>query len=115
MSSNGEDDTHTSESFDPEPTTELAAGEPQTPLWLPAVGIALFVAVGLWAFSGDETDTGAETSKPAASASTIANAAPPKPVARPKTRVPRGKDRERIREAARRRGLVPPRGKRPGH
>ncbi len=114
MSSNGEVDTQAHQAFDPEPTTVLSAGEPHTPLWLPAVGVALFGAASLWAFSGDETDTVAEPSKPVASASTTASARPPKPAAK----VPTGADRKRIRarlEAAKRRGALPPRGKARGH
>jgi hypothetical protein len=41
--------------FDPEPITALPDDEPRSPLWLPLVGLLLFVVVGLWwTWDGDE-------------------------------------------------------------
>jgi hypothetical protein len=57
--------------------------EPQTPMWLPALGAALFVAVGLWwavtpSAPPISADTAASASAPAPSvAITAAPAAPP--------------------------------------
>jgi hypothetical protein len=39
---------HGHDDFDPEPTNELSAGEPRTPLWLPALGAALFLLAAVY-------------------------------------------------------------------
>ena len=74
-SGSGDQADHHHAAFDAEPATELSPGEPESPLWLPVVGIALFAAVGVWWSSGD--DPAAAADKPSASASVDA------PVARP--------------------------------
>ncbi|MCA9618839.1 MAG: hypothetical protein KC731_07455 [Myxococcales bacterium] len=70
-----------SEAFDAEPATTLSPGEPSSPLWLPALGAALFAAVGVWWFAGDEAaGDGAEPGKAAGAATAVAappEAAPP--------------------------------------
>ena len=62
----GAEDTRHHETFDPTPTTELAADEPQSPMWLPALGAALFIGVGIWWMTGD--DAPAAENRPATSA-----------------------------------------------
>lgn len=37
---------HMHETFDPEPIRELPSDEPRTPMWLPAVGVVVFLALG---------------------------------------------------------------------
>ncbi len=63
-----------SDDFDPEPIRELAADEPRTPLWLPAVGALLFVAALAWWFGGSSDDAAREA--PAGSASAGVSGAP---------------------------------------
>jgi hypothetical protein len=54
-----------------------AQAEPQTPMWLPALGAGLFVAVGLWwAVTPSSAPTAADDTVASASAS-VAAAAPP--------------------------------------
>src|SRR5689334_22363716 len=62
--------------------------EPQTPMWLPAVGAVLFLTVGLlWALSAPPKDPTETMAMPAATAT--ASAATPTPTA-PPPRQPRG-------------------------
>jgi hypothetical protein len=70
------DHDHASD-FDDEPTQELAPGEPRTPGWLPAVGLALFLAGGV-AFLTMSDDAAASPAEGAASpsAAPVATAAP---------------------------------------
>ena len=66
-----------------DPHAAPAEQEPQTPMWLPALGAALFIAVGLWwavtpSAPPISADTAASASAPAPSvAMTAANAPPP--------------------------------------
>jgi len=43
--------------FDPEPVSEIADEEPRTPMWMPAVGVTLLVAGGLYFATGDDAAT----------------------------------------------------------
>jgi hypothetical protein len=76
------DDGH---AFDAQPATSLSEGEPETPLWLPAVGLAFFVAVGLFMLTGDEEPGAGE---PTTTAKTAAAVAPPARPARPAAPTP---------------------------
>jgi hypothetical protein len=56
------------ETFDGEPAKTLSPGEPQTPGWLPLVGLALFTALGIALLAGaggGDQASGAVTTKPA--------------------------------------------------
>lgn len=64
------------EAFDPEPIRELPADEPRTPMWLPAVGVALFVALGaLFCLTGPRVTSPGATSASAVAPSSSASAA----------------------------------------
>lgn len=77
---------HHHEAFDAEPTRELSPGEPRTPMWLTALGVALFTVGGVyWAASGDDD---APTPEVAPSAS-VPVAAVPAPAAPPRASVQR--------------------------
>jgi len=71
--------------FDDEPVHALSPDEPRTPNWVPALGAALFVAVGVWFLvtaKGDDATAGAAASASASAyvtASAPANAAPAPP------------------------------------
>lgn len=67
------------DAYDGEPATELGPGEPRTPLWLPAVGAALFVLAGIVLVSRD----GADAAPAKARAEGAATAAPAAPTAAP--------------------------------
>jgi hypothetical protein len=83
--SGGDDAALDHHAFDPEPIRELPADEPQTPLWLPAVGLALFVIFGAYlALGGGEapaegTSATAEAPPEAAAPTAPAAAAPQAP------------------------------------
>jgi hypothetical protein len=80
-------DEHAHEAFDPEPIRVLPADEPRTPLWLPALGVALFALCGLYlAAGGDETSESAPAAP--SSASAAAQAAPSPPPDTPQARRP---------------------------
>lgn len=91
----GDDAAHDHHAFDPEPIRELPADEPQTPMWLPAVGLALFVIFGIYVAlgGGDEAPTEegiaepvaerAGGAEPPAAAPAPDAAAPPGPTGRP--------------------------------
>jgi len=36
------------ETFDPMPTNELSPGEPRSPVWMPVLGVGLFLVGGTW-------------------------------------------------------------------
>jgi len=61
------------EAFDGEPVQELSEGEPRSPLWLPALGIALFVVFGLYLAMGDDDETAAGGAAGSAQPSTAAS------------------------------------------
>ena len=103
---------HAHQVFDAEPVRELAEGEPHTPLWLPVLGIALFVLFGLYFALGDDDEAtagAAAASASAAASEATASAAPAtRPVqplgqaAQPKSREPAvPPDVRRIREGLR--------------
>ena len=74
------------EAFDPEPISELPPDEPRTPLWMPALGIGLFVVVGgWWTLGGDETEPDTPPT-PTATAAAAATPAPRPPAAPPAAR-----------------------------
>ena len=52
---------------------DLASDEPRTPLWLPLLGLTLFVLVGLWMLAGKEPET-ATGAAPEGSAAPAASA-----------------------------------------
>jgi hypothetical protein len=64
--------------FDAEPARALPAGEPRTPGWIPALGLALFVAFGV-AFLVSVSDDAPE----ARSAAPVVTAPPASPPPRP--------------------------------
>lgn len=84
----GDHADHHHEAFDAEPATELSAGEPESPLWLPVLGLALFAAVGVWWSLGEDGETAAGPSSPSVTAT--AAAAPPRPAAAPRSPTPPG-------------------------
>lgn len=86
-SSGGDHADHHHEAFDAEPATELSPGEPESPLWLPVLGLAFFAAVGVWWSLGDDEASAAGAS--GATASAAASVAPPTPARRPAA-APRG-------------------------
>lgn len=61
--------------FDPEPTQQLSPGEPQSPLWLPALGLVLFVIAGVFLTlrDGDESAQAASSATSAAAVSAAAS------------------------------------------
>ncbi|MBW2453145.1 MAG: hypothetical protein JRI68_01465 [Deltaproteobacteria bacterium] len=100
--------SHAHEVFDAEPVQQLSEGEPRSPLWLPALGIALFVVFGLYLAVGDDDEApGGPAGRASASAALSADPAgsPPKPLGRrpgsdrPKPSVP--VDIQRIRKGLR--------------
>jgi len=54
---------HDAHSFDGEPVKHLPPDEPQTPGWVPALGLALFVLVGIWLLASSAGD--GSSTKPA--------------------------------------------------
>lgn len=86
------------EDFDAEPLGELPADEAPTPMWMPALGAALFVLGGIWFVSGD--DTPADTSPLVApSAQPAATAAPDAPA--PEAAAPPGRPAASVRRPVR--------------
>jgi hypothetical protein len=73
-------DAHDAHAFDGEPVSVLAPDEPRTPGWIPALGLALFVAAAVVALAGGTNASEGEAAKDAQSAAT---AAPPAPAAPP--------------------------------
>ena len=65
--------------FDGEPTQELAPGEPRTPGWLPAVGLALFLGGGVAFLTMGDDAAAAPAGAASASAAAPAAAAPARP------------------------------------
>ncbi len=65
-----------SEEVDPEPVREPAADEPRTPMWLPALGALLFLAVIGWWLGGPAEPTQGAAASASASAATSGSAAP---------------------------------------
>jgi len=90
----GPDDTRHHEAFDPTPISGPVEGEPLTPMWLPALGVALMVLLPLWWLAGEHDGDAAvpATSASAAvgTASATASAASPA-VKRPSSKRPRSK------------------------
>lgn len=58
--------------FDGEPVSALAADEPRTPGWLPALGGALFVIAAVWFLAISKGDDAAAAAAASASASAVA-------------------------------------------
>jgi hypothetical protein len=59
---------HEVHAFDPQPVAALAADEPHTPLWLPAVGLLFFTVAGvIWLVSASD-DATPDAAAPLASA-----------------------------------------------
>lgn len=68
--------------FDGEPAKELSPGEPRTPSWLPALGLALFSVAALWLLTGNDAPV---EGQPAAEPAKAAAAEPaPAPAPRPR-------------------------------
>jgi hypothetical protein len=65
--------------FDAEPARELSPGEPRTPGWVPALGLALFMGAGLVFLLRGADDSAAPEGKPATTASPPAAAPPAAP------------------------------------
>ena len=80
---------HDHDHFDGEPTNELSPGEPRTPGWLPALGLALFTAAAVWMLVGSDAE-GAGSAQLAAEQKPIAAAPAPEapaaaePIMRPR-------------------------------
>jgi hypothetical protein len=75
---------HDEHAFEGEPVAALAADEPRTPGWLPALGAALFVAAAVWFLAISKGDDAAAAAVASASASApvaevTAQPAPPPP------------------------------------
>jgi pyruvate/2-oxoglutarate dehydrogenase complex dihydrolipoamide acyltransferase (E2) component len=80
----GDDAAHDHHAFDPEPIRELPPDEPQTPLWLPALGLVLLVIFGIYLALGDGEAPGegvSATAEAPADATAPAAAAPAAPPA----------------------------------
>lgn len=73
------EDTRHHEPFDPTPVTEAAPGEPNSPMWLPVLGAALFACVGIWWLTGSDAPAAENVAITSASASASASAVAPKP------------------------------------
>ena len=115
------------DAFDGEPAKELSPGEPRSPAWLPAVGLALFSCVAVYMLaSGDAPASSAVAVKPLVAPEAHAPAAAA-PAARRGAPAPAGSGlrklspqqmeemKKRIDEA-RAKGMLPGRaGNRPGH
>ncbi|MFO0758992.1 MAG: hypothetical protein U0359_21040 [Byssovorax sp.] len=64
--------------FDGEPIAVLPADEPETPAWLPALGLVLFVTAAIaWLAHGDAPATQGTDAKPTLTAAAVV--APPQP------------------------------------
>ena len=72
------EDTRHHEPFDPTPVTEAAPGEPNSPMWLPVLGAALFACVGIWWLTGSDAPAAENVAITSASASASASAVAPK-------------------------------------
>jgi hypothetical protein len=46
------------DAFDGEPAKELSPGEPRSPAWLPAVGLAFFSCVAVYLLAGGDPENG---------------------------------------------------------
>jgi hypothetical protein len=79
------DAAHAHDEFDPEPTQELSPGEPRTPLWLPVLGVFLFVVGAIVFLTSSSAD--AKTDEPAR-ADAAAVEAPPSPAPAPRPVAP---------------------------
>ncbi|MBK6517427.1 MAG: hypothetical protein IPM79_10620 [Polyangiaceae bacterium] len=81
MSAHGDshDDGHAHDDFDPEPATALAADEPRTPSWLPALGGVAFLVCGAYFLAkfSDSADAATAASASASAAAASANAQAP--------------------------------------
>ncbi len=71
--------------FDPEPVRVLPPDEPRTPLWVPLLGLALFVIAGTWVllFSGGSGPEGQGPDKQSAAKTTPPSELAVQPVAPP--------------------------------
>lgn len=67
--------------FDPEPASELSAGEPRTPVWMPILGAGLALAGAVYMFVSSSDEDGGLGIAASASASVAApvQVAPPTP------------------------------------
>ncbi len=75
-------DSHAHEVFDAEPVQQLSEEEPRSPLWLPALGIALVVLSGLYLALGDDEAVPESPAESASATALSASAAvrPPTPL-----------------------------------
>jgi hypothetical protein len=74
---------HDHDHFDGEPAHELSPGEPRTPGWLPAVGLALFTVGAVWLFVGGDDAKAAPAAETKPAAAAPAPAPPPENGGRP--------------------------------
>jgi hypothetical protein len=68
---------HDHHAFDPEPIRELAPDEPQTPMWLPVLGLALLAVFGMYLALGGGEEVAPSADEGAAVAPTPETASPP--------------------------------------
>jgi hypothetical protein len=78
-SAHGHDDH---DHFDGEPAKELSPGEPRTPSWLPALGLALFAAASVWLLSGNDAPAEGQPAAEPAKAAAAEPAPAPAPAPR---------------------------------
>lgn len=127
--------SHDHDHFDGEPATELSPGEPRTPSWMPALGLAFFTVAAVWLLvSSSDGTTGGVTPPPALkpAAPELPAAAAPAPMPRPvdpgaaptgsapgmrKLTPAQVEDLKKRIEEARQRGVIPggDRPAQPGH
>jgi hypothetical protein len=135
MTSHGHDhaDDHgDAHALDLEPATTLSPGEPSTPGWVPAVGLALLLSSAVYLLVSNRDDTGAVKGEAAPTKPTPAAVAPAAPSPQPGTAqrgtsagagqqqpIPLSPEqlataRKRLEDASKRGALPPPPGGQPG-
>jgi hypothetical protein len=72
------------DAFDGEPAKELSPGEPRSPAWLPAVGLAFFSCVAVYALAGGDPQGGNAPAPKAVEVHPQQHAVAPTPVPAPR-------------------------------
>lgn len=79
------------EAFDGEPAHELSPGEPRSPAWLPALGLAFFSCVAVYMLAGSDASAGSAPPKPLTPPEPAVTAAVPAPMPpQPRAAAPSG-------------------------